>query len=482
MNEGLGRRAARAGSATLVGQAFKVLILLSNLVVLGRLLEPRDFGIVALGLAIVGVSDLLRDLGLSTAAIRASQLDHRDASNLFWVNTGLGISLAALSSLLARPIAMGFGTPELELVIYGLSAVFVLNGVQTQFQVQLARAYRFGQLAASDVFAQSVGLATGIALAAAGGGFWALVGLQVSAASALLGTRAYLSHWRPSYYDRTRPMRHFLRFGASLTAGQILGFMANSAPSVALGAATRPADVGYFSRSFQIISIPINQGLGPLTNVVVASLSRIQREKFGEWILTVTTLVSTAGTATFVLVFFTAPAAVPALMGPAWQPAVITVQILALGAIFQTLTFPYYWLFISLDKPRDLLLYNFASKGLTVCTTLGGIPWGLTGVTVGYAVGLAISLPICLAWFKREAAVPSSPMRGLAMRLTIVAALSVAVLEASGSSIGPGLQSSLPLTTAASVLTFSSVWLLVCGRRDARMLRRAISQLRPVGN
>ena len=51
----LSATATRGGAAVISGQIIKLGLLLVNLVVLGRLLSPADFGLLAMVMAIVGV-------------------------------------------------------------------------------------------------------------------------------------------------------------------------------------------------------------------------------------------------------------------------------------------------------------------------------------------------------------------------------------------------------------------------------------------
>lgn len=479
MSSALGSMAARASAVTLGGQAVKTLLLLVNLVVLGRLLDPDEFGVVALGLAVVGAADLLRDLGLSTAAIRAPNLSRAEASNLFWINSGLGLALSALAAFAARPLAEAFDEQALQFVVYGLCGVFFLNGLQTQFQAQLARQYRFAWLAGTEVFAQFLGLVAAVCLALNGAGYWSLVGLQLTIAAVLLCSRALISRWRPSRYDRTCPIGQFIKFGASLVVGQLLGFAANSTPTIALGAVASSTQVGLYSRSAQTVSIPINQGFGPLTNVVVASLGRASGASYARLSRAVMTLSSTTGVFIYSLLFTIAPTAVPTLLGPAWESAVPIVQILTLGAIFQTLTFPYYWLFISLNRARALLKYNLASKGIVIIFACAGANWGTTGVATGFAVGLAASLPICLAWFKDEASIDHRVLAGLTGRLSLLAVASVALPKTLSLLFASNAAEQQVITIASWLVAFTAFWILLCARRDAAVILSALRRILP---
>ena len=86
--------AARGALLTVGAQIAKIGVQVLGVVVLARLLTPRDYGLVAMVLAVIGVAEVFRDFGLSSAAVQAVTLTPGQRSNLFWVNTAVGAVLA----------------------------------------------------------------------------------------------------------------------------------------------------------------------------------------------------------------------------------------------------------------------------------------------------------------------------------------------------------------------------------------------------
>ncbi len=147
----LGRVAARGAGVTLAGQGARILLQLASVTVLARLLSPGDYGLLAVGLVVVGVGEVFRDLGLTTAAIRAPDLTRGQRDGLFWLNVAAGALLAVLALAAAAPVAALFRQPELADVVRSLSAVFLLNGLTAQYRAGLVRDLRFGAVAGVDL-------------------------------------------------------------------------------------------------------------------------------------------------------------------------------------------------------------------------------------------------------------------------------------------------------------------------------------------
>ncbi|HHW4673437.1 MAG TPA: oligosaccharide flippase family protein, partial [Xylella fastidiosa subsp. pauca] len=158
----LASRAVGGAVVTMLGQGARVVIQFSIIVLLARLLNPHDYGLMAMVTAIVGVADILRDFGLSSAAIQAKQITNAQRDNLFWINSGIGSALSLVVFVAAQLIADFYREPALVTITQVLAINFLLNGMATQYRANLSREMRFGQLALSDIGAQVLGLLVGV--------------------------------------------------------------------------------------------------------------------------------------------------------------------------------------------------------------------------------------------------------------------------------------------------------------------------------
>ena len=118
---------------------------------MARLLSPADFGLFAMVMSIAGIAEVFRDFGLSQAAVQAPVLTAQQRSNLFWINSAIGATLAVAVFLSSWGIAALYGQEELAPLAQLASVAFLLNGLATQFRASLNRALRFRALAITDV-------------------------------------------------------------------------------------------------------------------------------------------------------------------------------------------------------------------------------------------------------------------------------------------------------------------------------------------
>lgn len=377
-------------------------LLLVNLVVLGRLLTPQDFGLVAMVTAIVGVAELIRDFGITTASIQAPTLSRKQKSNLFLINTGLGLFLAAVSAAASLPIAGLYDDQRLVPITLAISAIFLLNGIQAQYQVEMNRSLRFKALTLTDVLANSLALLAAIAAALLGAGYWALVILQVSAALMLLISRVAISNWHPGWPGRSGKVKKFLHYGGHLGLAQFVNYLSANAPGVLIGYAFGPSVLGAYSRASQVATIPVNQVFGPLTNVALTTLVRISDiDHYNRSIVRLQLIIGYSAATIFSFVIVFAAPLVDILLGHQWGAVVPLLQILCVGTAFQAATFVSYWVFLSKGQTAQLLRYNLVTKGIVLALTVGGSFIGVTGAVWGYSAGLALAWPISLLWMHK---------------------------------------------------------------------------------
>jgi len=92
--KGLRQAAVRSVGVTLFSGGLGLTIQIVAVVALGRLLTPRDFGLMTM---VTTFSLLLVNFGLNgitEAVVQHDVIDHQLASNLFWINVGGSLVLA----------------------------------------------------------------------------------------------------------------------------------------------------------------------------------------------------------------------------------------------------------------------------------------------------------------------------------------------------------------------------------------------------
>ncbi|MBC7518020.1 MAG: oligosaccharide flippase family protein [Microbacteriaceae bacterium] len=425
---GLAHAAGRGASATFAGQVVRIGVQLAGIVILGRLLAPSDYGLVASITAIIGIGEVIRNFGLSMAAIQARELSREQKDNLFWINSLIGLVLSAAAFLLSPAIAALYGDPRLLALTQALSITFLLNGISTQFRADLNRKLRLLPLAGTEIGAQLGGLAVGITMAIHGLGYWALAGQQISQGLFAIALLVPVTGWFPGRFHRRTPLAHLLKFASSLTGTQLLGYVSRNTDSVVIGATLGAGPLGLYNRAFQLLLLPLNQINAPSTRVALPVLSRLHEEKdrYDRFLLLGQTIV--LHTATLVLAYCCAQATpiIRIALGEQWLASAPIFQILALAGFFEAAGYATYWVFLSKGLSTQNLYFSLATRPLLIACVLVGSLWGVYGVAAGYSLGVGLIWPIGLWWISRVCDAPAKKMFLSGVRAVLGCSMAVA--------------------------------------------------------
>lgn len=417
--ESLSAAAARGGAITIAAQIARVLIQVVQVSVLARLIAPESYGLLAMAIAFTGIAQILRDFGLSTAALRNAKLTGQQRSNLFWLNVASGGGLAAIVFCLSWPIAAFYGQSDLVLLIQWLSLAYLLSGITAQFRVAISQQLRFKALAICDVIPPIVALLAAVPVAIAGYPLAALIVLQLAMPAADLLCSVLLARWIPSLPSKTEGMRELVSFGLGFAGTQVLGYVTRNVDSVLIGRLWGPTTLGFYDRAFQLSVVPVNQINTPMTKVALPVLSRVVDEEARfERGLRSAQLIACYVTATVLCVAAgLAGPIVEVFLGTEWHQSAPLFAILALSSVFRAIQQIAIWLQVVKGTSRSLFMGNVIGQPIIILALCCGIPWGAIGIAVGSVFGYAAFWVFSMLWAGRNTGIATWPLLTRAFRI-----------------------------------------------------------------
>ena len=160
--------------ANLIAQGFNAIARIAVIIILARLLNPNDFGMMAMVASTFGILSMFKDFGLSTATVQRTEVSEQQLSVLFWINVLVGCLLATITLISAWPAAMFYREPRLVTLCAAFAATFILEASGIQHAALLQRQMRFSALALIDSASLIASSILGVVLALLGTGYWAL--------------------------------------------------------------------------------------------------------------------------------------------------------------------------------------------------------------------------------------------------------------------------------------------------------------------
>ena len=470
----LGRVTAQGARVTALGQVAKFLVQLASIVILSRLLTPTDYGKVAMVMAIAGIANVLGDLGLSLASAQRRDVTRSQQNNLFWINVLIGVGLAGSIVLLASPISAFYDEPDLQPVAMTLSIVFLLNASVGQFRADAMRQLAFTKLTLAEVLSQVFGLAAGVVAGVLGAGYWALVAQQVAIPCASLAFLIIWTTWRPGLPRKNADMRTLLQFGAGTSAVQVINYASSNIDNVLIGRELGATLLGTYSRAYQVLMLPVQQLIAPLTRVALPVLSRVSgTPRFLQFARTAQIALGYGVLLTTAMLAGAAEPLINLALGEQWAGAAEILQVLAVGGAFQIMGYIYYWTLLATGRIRTLLLWESIGRGIMVILIVAAATRGTLAVAAAVSAGLA------LVWLL--ATVFAVPATGLRRRDVLLPGVAPTLIAASVASAMLCTQAALSPTTpdllalacdfGSAALVFSLAMLFPKVRQDITLLR-----------
>ena len=390
----------RGGVARLGAQGANLLLRVAVLMILARLLGPKEFGLVGMVTAFTGILSLFRDFGLSAAAVQRPTVSEEQIAALFWINILLGALLGVLMAAMAPAIAAFYHEPRLIGVTVVLATGLLFNAAGIQHSALLQRQMRFTALAVISVLSLIIGSAIAIGGAEAGYGYWALVGMSVT--TPLIATIGcwVTTGWVPAMLHRRAEIRSMLQFGGTLTLNGILAYIAYNAEKVMIGRFWGADAIGIYGRAYYLVTIPTDNLNSAVGEVAFSALSRLQHDpiRFRSYFLKGFSLIlGLTLPITFACALF-ADDAVFVLLGPKWTDAAAIVRLIAPTiAIFAVIN-PLGWLLYSIGLVARSLKIALVFAPTMITGYIIGLPYGPKGVALAYSVVMMLWVIPFIFW------------------------------------------------------------------------------------
>ena len=233
-----------------------------------------------MGLVIMRFVTYFAQMGVGAALVQKPELTHDDVRAGFTSSMLLGVA-ACLVVVAAAPLAtILFPHPQVVPVVRVMAIDFVLNGATITSFALLRRRLAFKALAVADTLTYIVGYgAVSIVLAALGFGVWSLViGALAQGALTVVAYYALTLHSVKPLF-RWSVYRTLYSYGARISVIQFLEFFTYNMDTMWAGHFFSTAELGIYTRSFTLVSLPNQYVATSFTRVLFPAFSRIQTER-----------------------------------------------------------------------------------------------------------------------------------------------------------------------------------------------------------
>ncbi len=227
-------------------------------IILARLLLPEDYGIIALIVVFIAISQTFVQSGLGTALIQKKKVTDEDYSSVFYLSLVVALVFYGILFLAAPFIAAFYNQPLITPVLRVLGLTLFFGAVNTIQNAFIARNFQFRKLFVSSLGAVLLSGVVGIAMAYAGHGVWALVGQQLTSIIALCLIMWFTVKWRPKLLFSLARVKELFSFGWKLLASGLIDTTYTNLSSLIIGKLYPARMLGYYTKGQEFPNVLIS--------------------------------------------------------------------------------------------------------------------------------------------------------------------------------------------------------------------------------
>lgn len=410
---------------------------------LTRLLDPSDFGLIAMVLVYAGIAGVFADMGLGEALIQKKDPDNIDYTSVFYFNLAVGLSLTLVTFFSARLIGDFYGYEELIPVTEIMSLTFVFGSLGSVQAVRLRRELKYGELAKARLSAAIVSGAVGVALALFGAGVYSLVAQTLLMSILFSGFVWFLSDWAPGLGFSFHALRQLWGFGFRMFLVTLLNEFSMRLDVLVVGKLFPAATLGFYDLAKRTVALVNQYNSGSLMSVMFPVLSRIQHEneRFNRIVSECLNLVTPLAFVISGVIFLSADQLITFLFSEKWLHSAIYLKLLILGSYSYPINALLVNVLRSKGNSRGFLRMALFKKVVFFCNMAVAFQWGIEGYLIGLIVVGVINTAITIVFASYEIEVEFRSMaRPIVYQGSVfIVALVVSYLVGVSLTVSPGL-------------------------------------------
>ena len=394
------RHAASGFMFSGLAQANRILVQFVTVIIMARLLNPSDFGLVAKVTPIYAFALLFHDLGLSQATMQRPNLTTEQVNSFFWINVGVGVVITLLLLLASPLIGWFYHDPRTIILTVAMALLVLICGFGNQPGALMTRRMEFREQGIINIVSTIMGLVAAVLWAWCFGNYWALyVGMAVNTIFPVVGTWMYVK-WRPTFPALAPETGEMLRYGLGITGGNLVAFAVQNVNSVVIGRVLGDWLLGIYDRSSRLLASPLQQLTAPISGVVVPILYRLHDDgdSYRRTFLRTIGSISFAVLPGVIWAIVLSDQLIGALLGAKWHDATPVFAALCLASLPQLINDAASWLFMTQGRSRDFARWSLFSAMFSFIGLFCGISFGVVGVAIASVIVQFLRTPF-LWWY-----------------------------------------------------------------------------------
>lgn len=347
-------------------------------IVLARLLEPKQYGVIAIVSVFISLANVFINDSFSKALIQKKEISTVAFSSVFYFNIIFSWIIYLVIYIMAPFIANFYHEPILIPVTRGLALLIPIAGINSIQQAYVSRKMQFQRFFWSTLIGTIGSGIIGILMAYNGYGIWALVGQQIS--NNLINTLVlwFTVKWRPTLEFSRSSLLSLISFGWKVLVTNLINTVYDNLKSLIMGKIYTSSILAFYNRGYNYPSLLISNITISLDSVLFPAMSKIQDDK----LRLKKALRKSISLSTYIVFPLMAGLAgishnlIIWMLTKKWESTVPYMQICCIVFALYPINIVNLQAILAVGKSGTYLTLNIIKKGIGIAAVLISIPFG----------------------------------------------------------------------------------------------------------
>ncbi len=346
--------------------------------VLARLLDPSDFGIVTLASICLAFISMLSGMGLGPAIIQQKDMTQKDIDSTFTFTILIGAFFSLVYFGLSWPIAHFYHNEQLVPICQLLSLTFFLGTINSLPETLMVKHQKFKENAIKSLLLVIITGPISIIAACNGMGVYSLM---ISPFVYAIGVFLYNRRYFPCNIDfhfSFDPIRKMASYSTYQLLFQFVNYFSRNLDKLIIGHWISITALGYYDKSYRLMQMPQNN-LGSILNTVLQpNFSQYQDDKvtMSDKYLRVVSSIAAISFPLGITLCLCGPELIILLYGAKWEAAIPCFQILALSIPLTMINSTTGAIYRASNATKYLFYVGVVNSGLMIIAFIIASYWG----------------------------------------------------------------------------------------------------------
>lgn len=252
------------------------LIGLLTSIILSRILNPSEFGIVGIAMAVNAIGGIFLNLGFVNGIIQSKNINDKMLSTAFYINLFMAFFIYFGIFISSKWISEYFGLSELDKILKISAIAFLFNAMSLISYAQLNREMKFKLIAIVDLISALISGIVGVYLALNNYGVWSIVIQQLLNSILLFFCFVIIKKWIPILYFKFSSISSLYNFGKFLFLSNLIETIYSRFDILVIAKIFNVNTLGLYTRAQGLESTIRNLSSSSLLNVLFPAFSLIK--------------------------------------------------------------------------------------------------------------------------------------------------------------------------------------------------------------